>query len=255
MNKLLVPNGGMPLFGDDFAFLDAATRDAFKGVFFAFGGNMVLGGCELTIVGDDVTVSPGYVLIDYEVCYFPGRTFSSTLAQGGNFAADNYFDPAGEKVFADASSHNTYQVRRAKFNATNTVVGGPLDLNSLDLVRFPRAIQAALIGQVSSSNAISYANSWAAESGNAPVLQRLLNRCELYGGLVPGTLLPSSFTLIAHLPAGYRPVRRFKAICAAVGTGLYGSIMVEIFPDGSVYAIAVDGNSYELISLNISYVV
>lgn len=216
---------------------------------------MILGGCELAIVGADVTVSPGYVLIDYEVCYFPGRTFSSGLAQGGNFAADNYYDAAGLKVFADSSSHDTYQVRRAKFNPTNTVVGGALDLNSADLVRFPTAIQSALLGQVSSSNAISYSNGWASEAGNVPVLHRILNQCSFYGGLVPGTLSGVSFTLIAQLPVGYRPVRRFKTICAAIATGVYGSVMVEIFPDGNVYAIAVDGNTYELVSLNIGYVI
>lgn len=250
----------MPLFGDDFNFLDTAARDALKGLLFDVvkqtNGSLVLGGCELSIAGGTVTVAAGYVMIDYEVRYFPGTSFPTSTATGGNFSADNYFDAGGLKTFANASSQNTWQVRRAKFNPTNDVVDGPLDYNSGEFRRLGRLMHDLISNQVTASSSISLFNSWAAEGGNAPIVRKHFSNVYFYSGFVPGTISDVSFTQIALLPVGYRPARRFKTIVAAFGTGVYGSIMLEVFTNGEVYAILLtgDANTYELVSVNLVFV-
>lgn len=257
MNKLIIPNGGMPLYGDDFGFLDAANRDALKGIVFEFarqsGGSLVLGGCELSIAGPTVTVTAGYVLIGYEVCHFPGTSFPLATASGGHLAIDVYFDPSGLKSFANSSTQDTYQVRRAKFNATNDVVDGPLDFNSPDLVRLPKALADVIATQFVSSSAITHFNGWSAEPGNNPIVRRQMKRGFLYGGLQVGTISQLTFTHVATLPAGFRPLNRFKAICAAFGTGIFGNVMVEFFTNGEIYAIATSGDAWDLVSLNVPF--
>lgn len=259
MNKLVIPNGGMPLFGDDFNFMDAAARDAIKGLLYdivqPYNGSLILGGCVLSISGGFVTVTPGYVMIDYEVRYFPGITFPAFVAVGGQMAPDDLFDPAGLKTFANSSSQNTYQIRRAQFIPNNDVADGPLDYNSPDLTRLSKAINLALLGQIQGSTAVSYSNGWSAEVANTPLLKKALNQVQFYGGMLVGSINQVSFTKVATLPPGFRPSRRFKTIVAAFGIGVYGSVMMEFFTDGEVHAIAVDGNAYDLVSLNVAFVV
>lgn len=250
MNKLLIPNGGMPLFGDDFGFLDAANRDAFKGVIYEiakqYDGNLVLGGCEFSQTATHFNVTEGYVMLNYEICYCPAQ---SVLKDGNTVAEivpDNFYDPDGLKTFANATSQNTWQVRRAKLTAGTSdgyiqEPGAPV---------FSDGIYGLLAEKITTSSGIVFYNSWQAEVDNEPYVHKTFRMVQFAGGMIPGTINGSGFTKIALLPSGYRPINQFKFIAAAFGVGVYGNVMLEIFTNGEVYAISTDGNTYDLVSIN-----
>lgn len=256
MNKLLVPNGGMPLFGDDFGFLDTANRDAFKGIIFEvaklYSGNMILGGCELTIAGANFTVASGYLMIAYEVCYFAG--FTGTVAGGayGYFALNTSFDSAGLKSFANGSSQNTWQLRTASFTP-NVLSGGALDYT--ELFRFSDGLEALLTGKMKSSTSFTMIAGWAKVTSNTPTLYKHFRNIDLVGDLTPGTISQTSFTKITTLPSGFRPVQRFKSIQAAFSStsGVYGNVQIEVFTNGEVYAIATGSQVWDIVSLNLHF--
>jgi hypothetical protein len=256
MNKLNIPNGGMPLFGDDFRFLDEAGREALKGILFeaaqVYDGKMILGGCVLTVNPTTFSITEGFVMLDYEVLYLP----ATTVAKGGNTVCeiqlDVTYDPDGEKTFANSTTQDTYEVRRAK------LVAGTSD--NPDYIVLPTennrtsdAIYSLLGDKATQSTAIGVTNSWLKEVANQPIVNRLFNQVSFVGGFVVGDIDGTSFTQFAQLPIGYRPAKRFKAIAAAYGIGVYGSVMIEVFENGEVYAIAVDVNTYDLVSVNVTF--
>lgn len=250
MNKLLVPNGGMPLYGDDFAFLDAAAREAFSGVIREFaqaaGGYMILGGCETSTSGPSTVVASGFVLLNYEICYFPGGSIVPTPGEAAGFDLDVTYDSAGLKTFANASTNDTYQVRRAK------LISAATDL-AVNQNRLSQLIYDSMADRQTSSATIGVFNTWTKEVANSPICRRHFNVVHVTGGFVVGTINSSTFTKIALLPSGYRPAQRYKAIVAAYGTVGFGNVMLEFYPNGEVYAISTDANTYDLISVNESF--
>lgn len=255
MNKLVIPNGGMPLFGDDFAFLDNANRDAIKGLLFDFSrpynGNLLIGGCDLTNSGGNITISPGYILINYEVCYFAGITYASGLGATGTFALDSYFDPAGLKVFANSTSNNTYQVRVATF-APGPIADGPLDYSTMP--RLSRSIYDLMQSYQSFSQTFTMLNGWQKDTGNDPVLYRHFKWVNWVGNLLPGTLTNVSMTKITVLPAQYRPVKRVRVPVATQGVVPFvGWIVLEVFPNGDVFAVNPTNDVWDIINLNVSF--
>lgn len=122
MNKLINPNGGMPLELDDLIFIQDSFKDALKGVLHEFTraefGNVILSGCEVTnLGGGNYSISSGYVMLGYEVCFVPATTENfviSALVLGVNY------DPAGNDIFFDGVARDTYEIRTAKPYDPNT---------------------------------------------------------------------------------------------------------------------------------------
>ena len=121
MNKLkTTANGGFDFFLDDFRFEQAAVREAFYGLLSAWGvtnadsfiisgvvnsGGFVPGG----------TFTAGYVSFGGEIFKVEAGTLPSHVPGGSfMFAVDTSYDAAGNKVFEDSSSQQTYEVRKAK---------------------------------------------------------------------------------------------------------------------------------------------
>lgn len=255
MNKLLFPNGGVPLYGDDFGFLDTANRDALKGILFevakVYNGNFILGGCELAVAGANFTVSSGWLMVDYEVCKFDGGTYPVSGGVTGTFSLSVTSDPGGLKAFANGSSQQTWQVRKAVFSAGVTA-GSPLDYE--ELRRFSDAVESLINQKVTSSTSFTMNNGWSKSISETPILYRHLKQVHWVGDLVPGTILQNSFTKITTLPVGFRPVKRFKSVQSAYQSTLFGIVMLDFFTNGEVYAAATDANAWDLVSLNISFV-
>ncbi len=253
MNKLLVPNGGMPLFGNDFAFLDLAQRDAIKGILYEiakpYNGDLVLGGCDFSSTSTTITVTAGYVLINYEVHYFPGVTVADTTGNGF-MEPDIFFDPAGLKSFANGSSQNTYQVRRAKFTA-GSLVGGTLDFPGA--VRLSASLYDLMKMYVTSSSTISVYNSWIKYTPNLPKLNKHFRYVQFTGGFQVGDINGATFTKIALLPVLFRPASTIEVVCSAQGTGFFGNMVIRVVTNGEVYAILTDTQDYTLLSVNITF--
>lgn len=122
MNKLLIPNGGMPLEGDDFRWEQSAVRDAFKGMlhYFAspYNGNIVLSGCQISLVSGNAVVTEGYVCINYEVCYVAAQSVAVSGLATSSLKIVETYDASGLEVFADSVSRDTYAIRRAVVSDT-----------------------------------------------------------------------------------------------------------------------------------------
>lgn len=126
MNRLVHPNGGMPLHGDDFDWLYDGIKEGVKGAIYLFvlkhSGNVVLAGCDISFTAGDAIISEGFVVIDYEVCYCPAQTVAVTSLAQSSLKLDVSYDPSGLDVFADSVSRDTYERRRAII--TNGLSGG-----------------------------------------------------------------------------------------------------------------------------------
>lgn len=120
MNKLVFPNGGMPLHLDDLDFMQEATREGIKGLLHRFAsekaGNLILSGCIADPNGSNYDITEGFIMIDYEVLYFAGVTNISTNEP--YFELDVSYDPNGNDAFFDNVSRDTYEIRRAVINTT-----------------------------------------------------------------------------------------------------------------------------------------
>lgn len=116
MNKLTIPNGGMPFEGDDLLYMQDQLRDTFKAFLKAFSpdnANFILQGFETTS-GDGITdIAPGLVVIDYEILPFEGATLPTENIPAKALGLQITYDPAGNEVFADQVSKDTYEVRKA----------------------------------------------------------------------------------------------------------------------------------------------
>jgi len=117
MNKLLTPNGGMPLHGDDLQWIQDGTKEAIKGLFHIFSspatGNLILSGCALIDNGGgNYTITEGYVLIAYEVCHVPNHSFDTADLTDSSIKLSVTYDASGLDVFADAVSRDTYEIRK-----------------------------------------------------------------------------------------------------------------------------------------------
>lgn len=119
MNKLLSTlGGGMPLFLNDLNFIDLAYRDALFGIMSAFGiteqDSFKLSGCVVAhIGGNDFTCTAGYISFLGEIYQVKAHNIT-TSEQYINFAPKLSWDAEGNKVFKDASTQNTYQIREAE---------------------------------------------------------------------------------------------------------------------------------------------
>lgn len=255
MNKLLFPNGGTPLYGDDFIFLDSAQRDSFKGILFevakAYGGNLILGGCELTVTGPNFTVAEGYLMINYEICHFAGGTYSVSGGATGHFTLATSFDAGGLKNMANSGTQNTWEVRRCNFTPYS-LTGGVLDYP--ELRRTSDAIDNLLQQKVVSSTTFTMLNLWAKSVSEPPVLYRNLRTVYIQGELIPGTLTTNSWTKITVIPQGFRPLKRLKSVQAAYQSTSYGSVLLDVFPNGDVFAANTQAVVWDLVSLDIHYI-
>jgi hypothetical protein len=129
MNKLLTPNGGMPLFNDDLRFMQNASFEAIKaivGMLSEISPGFILMGCEVTEGPTTFSVSEGYVCIDGEVLHAPARTnIPNALKHTMVYSLNVYNDPAGNDQFEDGVLRDKYEIREALLSSggTGTVVG------------------------------------------------------------------------------------------------------------------------------------
>ena len=117
MNKLQTNyNGKMPFELDDIRWEQDAVRDAFAGLISAM--NVVapygfkLSGCVVTKVGNTYTTTAGYICLGGEVLKVDAHSFTVTALHAAKWAIAVTYDPAGTEVFQDATTHETYEVRK-----------------------------------------------------------------------------------------------------------------------------------------------
>jgi len=122
MNRLKTNiNGGFPLALDDIRYNDDAYRHAFANLLkvFAFpvsdNPNFVVNGCERqNETSTYCEVTDGYVWIQDELIRVDAHSLTlSTPGDSWGLKKQTTFDSAGNKVFFNGTSHQTYEKNRA----------------------------------------------------------------------------------------------------------------------------------------------
>lgn len=122
-------NGGLPLALNDFRWIDAGYREAFKALMSGYGvvdsEAVIISGCERTLATGTVSIAEGYISLGGEICLVPAHTYPEPT--GGQLEYwDLYtsFDPEGYKVFQSTLDYDTYQKRIAKITVASSVPAG-----------------------------------------------------------------------------------------------------------------------------------
>lgn len=210
MDRLIAHNGGMPLELDDLVFIQKAFKGALKGILHEFAriknGNIVLSGCEVTGTAAPYNVSKGFVMMDYEIYYFPAQTSTSPNVI---VEPDISYDPAGNDVFFDGVSRDTYEIRRARVITTFTPPAFVIVSNENRLTYLmPLAMKdnwalTDFLGKKYTFQSSDFMNGATANSSYPPYAIKKNGRVTFYGSIdVPSNISPG--TNILTLPAQLR---------------------------------------------------
>lgn len=220
MKKLTIPNGGMPLEGDDFNWIHGGVLEAFKALYFGFGlqynGNFIISGCSVSFAAGFATITEGYVMLDWEICYCPPQTVGVTSLASSSLKVESVFDVEGLEVFADSVSRDTYENRRAIISdGLNSGVEIPLDTSA----RYEY-----------SENVNIFSGTWGAASGSTPKCKRKGDIVHLSGAITGGETNLVAF----NLPSVFRPgeSRRLRTNTGSVFIDTNGDVLITTDASG-----------------------
>lgn len=117
-NLVLSNTGGFPFVLDDLDFMQTATREAMASLltpFVAAGEVLILSGCERSTASGNTTITGGWIFWNGEVFQVLEHTFTTfTTGEVERWNVEEAFLPAGNKVFENTNSYDTYKERTAK---------------------------------------------------------------------------------------------------------------------------------------------
>lgn len=243
MKRLLVfEPGQQPLFSQDFTLLENAPFEALKNILSEFhdinNSQFIVSGCNYSVAAGIITLTAGVIVIEGEILEVDAQTISEPVS--GNhvyFTVDTTYDPAGTRLFLDANTYETWEVRKA------ILFSGPvLPPNVLDYNQVPKIHNQIRERLKSNSQPWQEIGSY-----NSPV-----------GGLyLPGTTLrryamididnfvnfdgvmyaedPSINQVLFNIPAPFRPLtnRKFN-IHQLDASNPDASLIIEILTNGNV---------------------
>jgi hypothetical protein len=258
MNKLLIPNGGMPLEGDDFRWEQEAVRDALKGIVHYFAapssGNLILSGCNITFGGGNAAITTGYVCINYEICFVPAQTVAVSSLANSSLKILETYDATGLEVFADSVSRDTYAIRRA-------IISDGLAGSNEIILATPVYLADRLSGSVQAmtSPVTSFASGFSPNPQGVSV-NKIINQV-LLQGVVISTHPASNWIgqLICTLPTGFRPntIRFHNIVYSVPDTVLskFNTLLIEVDTNGEVRATHLNftGTAGDSISLLLNF--
>lgn len=238
MNKLkTTQNGGFPFVLDDLKWMDDSYREGIAGILSAFELNpndtIILSGCVKTSSGTTVTVTEGFLFLNREILYFPGGNLTLNHPASVYFDLDVAYDSSGNKLFEDATTNQTYEVRRAKL-----VTGPP--------IAYPKTIYEVMSSKLVKTDLWNTNDSNVLASSVAlSDLYNVLEKVKLntmvnvtqYAGNNGGNMLIQNFTHSGELSSGtsyYSPATLQLRIEHNLGKKLYdvfGFISTEAYPN------------------------
>ena len=239
MNKLLTPNGGMPLEGDDFRWEQDAIREAMKGMLHYYAlptsGHLILSGCAISFAAGNASVTEGYVCINFEVCYVPAHTVAVASLAASSLKIVETYDPSGLEVFADSVSRDTYAIRRA------LISDGLAGSNEIVLASPPRletVLASAL--QIVGQQVTAFEAGFSATAANELYISRRGGIVVLEGGFdTTQTGTGWGNTLALTIPAGYRPPAK-RSFFLVDDMTTDSSVRMDILPSGEVRISSVE---------------
>ena len=135
MDKKLWLTGGEPnITADDVNRNSDANNRAFQEVLKAwltgFNENFIISGCEITITpGVEASVTEGYIFLNGEILQVDAQTTAYGTLDKYSYIKEVTYDPAGQKVFIDGLTKDTWQKNRGKLIAAPS---DPVPTNQLD---------------------------------------------------------------------------------------------------------------------------
>lgn len=237
MDKLIIPNGGMPLDGDDIRWMYTGLQDAYKALLFGVGpsnGNFIIAGCTVSLVGTTASITEGFVMLNWEVCYCPAHSATVTNLSTSSLKIDETYDVTGSEVFADSITRDTYAKRRAKITE---------GLNSgveIVLINATRIYYSAEI--------TDYNTDWEAFAGVDCIICKQGNLGFIRGKFTGGTLSTYESTGGFGIPGWATPAEEVDVIGLVDGTD---PTPVRISPTSQVYFSGSGTPSFVL--LNVVY--
>lgn len=207
MDKLIVPDGGMPLEGDDIRWMYTGVEDAFKALMFGLGpssGNFIISGCTVSLAGVTASITEGYVMLNWEVCYCPAHSATVTNLSTSSLKVEETYDVSGSEVFADSITRDTYAKRRAKISE---------GLNSGVEIVLANGIRIYYSAEIT-----DYNSDWEAFSGIECIVGKQGNVGFIRGKFTGGTLSTYESTGGFGIPGWAAPSEEMDVIGLANGT-------------------------------------
>ena len=221
MNKLITTaNGGFPFVSDDLRWLQDGLSDilaAHLSAFVAFTGNdnlkLLLSGCNITFVGDLVTMHEGYIFWQKEIFKVQEHSLLviNTDMEFVNMILDVQYDPAGDKITLSSTSIQSYQIRTLKMSLDVTPIEQNYNTIKQD-VTYKKLLKNMITSQLDVWHSFSsYHNDHFYGTGNTPVTEYrkfyidIDNFIHLKGAYFIEDAGAIEIT-ICVLPTGYRPI-------------------------------------------------
>ena len=265
MNNLKIYTGGFRLRNDDFDFLEDTIKDVIKGIVSAFAkkynGNLILSGCELTLVNTqngiaEYEVSEGYLLYNYEVIYCPLQ--QGIFAQSGapmEFIIDTQYASTGTRIYANNVVHESHEVRRIVVQSS-TQIGLDVDSiknisDSIEVLLQNKYSEQNIYNNVVLQNLWSIQNSEFFYSKNA-TLKSLISTFEVSADFETGGVGYTELACI--LPIEYRPNKEIYGTCVVDNPSNPAAICaIKIKPNGEIYFIKTMQATHTNIKVNTMY--
>jgi hypothetical protein len=241
MNELLFPDGGLPLYGGDFGFMQANLMAGINATLRPYAalndGNMVVSGCDVTVnpSNQNYIISAGWVMIGYELRYFEGGDSGVSDPNGLYDIEVEAFDypstnPNATRNLVNNTSANVWKIRGARFKQTPNVPSLQVGFNG---VRMPYLAAKLIEGAADSVIVLNdFVNDWTGGNLFQARATRRGNTVILRGLLQIGQIDINNFTQVFTLTDGWRIKQNQFFICAMPNTSI---AMVNIFTNGEVW--------------------
>jgi len=137
MKSLEIPAGGMPFTGDDLLWMQAGLTEGIKALCqpYLVDGKAIIAGMGMRIVSGSIVIDPGWIFINNELLSFAGATIAGEDLTAHELYSAGDYDPAGNDVFADSISRDTYFNTTAKHRAYTSPGAQKIRLSDLDKYR------------------------------------------------------------------------------------------------------------------------
>lgn len=246
MNKLkTTDNGGMPLVLDDIRWIDEAYREAWFGFLSAFGidpsTSFKISGCNISVSNQVAYTTAGYISFCGEILKVDAHSydFSANPNDPVVWMVEETYDAAGNKQFFDASSHDTYQIRRGRL--TTEYAQDSMDCNAPWLSQLLAPSEEAW-HYIGTNGEPAFESPWANFGFGYQNLRykKDLHYYLMIDGAINGGVTGS---IIFTLPSGYRPstVRIVGVVGIGAITGGAGAALIKINTTGQVIIMFLAG--------------
>jgi len=260
MNKLLTEiNGGFPFSLNDLRWQDDAYRLALTDICRGLSANtsaqdFILFGCGLTLHNTQspyYSVDEGAVFHAGEVYHVYPHNIPWVTNQEPYITFPKTYDPTGNVIFSDSSTHNVYEIRKAVFVLSLTapteenVMLENVDTLSYILAQHTHAQYATkqqeAWHQVGASGEPAFASGW--QNVDATVYNPLsfmkdtLGFIHIKGAVMcPSSPLSGWSNKITTLPTAYHPSKTMYTVgFLRDGEQKYGTCLFRIDADGSLW--------------------